>query len=144
MIQVYLSGLVSCGPICQYSTICLFFQHLRHTSLSPASESCNYSSFISSLYGSFILEFRSLLDETFFDHPMYHLGFPHSSGGKESACNAGDPGSIPGSGRSPGEGIGYPLQYSWASLVVQLVKTLPIMQETWVWSLGWEDPLEKG
>ena len=72
------------------------------------------------------------------------LGFPHSSVHKESACNAGDPGSIPGSGRSPGEGIGYPLQYSWASLVAQLVKNPPAMRETWVWSLGWEDPLEKG
>ena len=50
---------------------------------------------------------------------------------------------IPGSGRSPGEGIGYPLQYSWASLVAQLVKNLPAMQETWDQSLGWEDPLEK-
>ena len=71
-------------------------------------------------------------------------GFPHSSVGKESACNAGDPGSIPESGRSTGEGIGYPLQYSWASLVAQLVKKLPAMQEIWVRSLGWEDPLEKG
>ena len=71
-------------------------------------------------------------------------GFPHSSGGKESACNAGDPSSIPGSGRSAAEGIGYPLQYSWASLVAQLVKNPPAMQETWVRSLGWEDPLEKG
>ena len=70
--------------------------------------------------------------------------FPHSSVGKESAYNAGDPGSIPWSGRSPGEGIGYPLEYSWASLVVQLVKKLPAMQETWVQSLGGEDPLEKG
>ena len=51
---------------------------------------------------------------------------------------------IPGSGRSPGEGIGSPLQYSWASLVAQLVKNLPAMWETWVQSLGWEDPLEKG
>ena len=51
---------------------------------------------------------------------------------------------IPGSGRFPGEGIGYPLQYSWASLVAQLVKNLPAMWETWVRSLGWEDPLEKG
>ena len=66
--------------------------------------------------------------------------FPHSSVGKESACNAGDPGSIPGSGRSAGKGIGYPLQYSWASLVAQLVKNLSAIQETWVWSLGWEDP----
>ena len=58
--------------------------------------------------------------------------FPDSSVGKESTCNAGDPGSVPGSGRSAGEGIGYPLQYSSASLVAQLVKTLPPMQETWV------------
>ena len=54
-----------------------------------------------------------------------------NSVGKESACNAGDPGSIPGSGRSPEEGIGYPLQYSWTSLVAQLVKNLPTMWETW-------------
>ena len=57
---------------------------------------------------------------------------PDSSVGKESACNAGDPGSIPKLGRSDGEGIGYPLQYSWASLVVQLVKNLPATWETWV------------
>ena len=69
---------------------------------------------------------------------------PDSSAGKESARNAGDPGLIPGSGRSPGEGIGYPLQYSWSSLVAQLVKNLPEMWETWVLSLVWEDPLEKG
>ena len=74
----------------------------------------------------------------------FNEGFPHSSVGKESTCNAGDPGSIPGSGRSAGEGIGYPLQYSWASLVAQLVKNKPAMWETWVQSLGWEDPLEKG
>ena len=71
------------------------------------------------------------------------MGFLGSSAGKEFACNTGDPGSIPGLGRSAGDGIGYPLQYSWASLVAQLVKNLPTMQETWVWSLGWEDPLEK-
>ena len=64
--------------------------------------------------------------------------------GKESACNAGDPASIPGSGRSAGKGIGYPLQYSQASLVTQLVKNPPAMWETWIRSLGWEDPLEKG
>ena len=72
------------------------------------------------------------------------MGFPDSSVDKESACNAGDPGSIPGLGRDPGERIGYPLQYSWASLVAQLVKNQPAMRETWVRSLGWEDPLEKG
>lgn len=59
-------------------------------------------------------------------------GFTDSSVGKESACNAGDPSSIPGLGRSPGDGIGYPLQYSWTSLVAQLVKNMPAMQETWV------------
>ena len=71
-------------------------------------------------------------------------GLPDSSVGKESTCNAGDPGSIPGSGKSPGEGLGYPLQYSWASLVAQLVKNPPTLWETWVQSLGWEDLLEKG
>ena len=65
------------------------------------------------------------------------MGFPDSSVGEESTCNAGDPGSIPGSGRSAGEGIDYPLQYSWASLVAQLVKNLPAMQETWVGKISW-------
>ena len=60
----------------------------------------------------------------------FHLPFPGSSAGIKSTLNAGDPGSIPGSGRSPGEGIGYPLQYSWSSLVAQTVKNLPAMQET--------------
>ena len=59
------------------------------------------------------------------------LGFPGSPVGKASACNAADPGSIPGSGSSTGEGIGSPLQYSWASLVTQLVKNLLAMWETW-------------
>ena len=72
------------------------------------------------------------------------FGFPDSSVGKESACNAGDPHSIPGSGRSAGEGIVYPLQYCWASLMAQLVKNPPAMQETWVQSLCREDSLEKG
>ena len=58
------------------------------------------------------------------------LGFPDSSVGKESACNAGDPSLIPGLRRSPGEGIGYPLQYSWAFLVAQLVENLPAIWET--------------
>ena len=68
------------------------------------------------------------------------VGFP----GKESDFNAGDLVSIPGLGSSPGEGIGYPLQYSWASLVAQTVKNLLAMRETWVQSLGWEDPPEEG
>ena len=72
------------------------------------------------------------------------MGFPGGSAGKESACNAGDPDSIPGSGISPEEGIGYPLQYSWASLVAQLVKNPPAMRETPVQFLGWENPLKKG
>ena len=60
----------------------------------------------------------------------YFRGFPGISTGKESTCNAENPGSIPGWGRSPGEGIGYPLQYSWASLVAQRIKNLPAMWET--------------
>ena len=75
---------------------------------------------------------------------IYLWGFPHSLVSKESACNAEDPGLIPGSGRSPGEEIGYPLQYSWASLVARTVKNLPAMQKTWVHPLGWEDSLEEG
>ena len=75
---------------------------------------------------------------------IHWMGFPHSSVGKESTCNEGDPSSIPGSGRSAGEGIGYLFQYSWASFVAQLVKNLPTMQETWVRFLGWKGPLEKG
>ena len=71
-------------------------------------------------------------------------GFPGSSASKESAYNARDPSLIPGLGRSPGEGIGYVLQYSWASLVPQLIKNLPAMWETLVQSLGWEDPLKEG
>ena len=72
------------------------------------------------------------------------MGFLGSSAGKESAWNSGDPSLIPRLGRSPGEGLGYPLQYSWAFLVAQSVKNLPAMWETWDWSLGWEDPLEEG
>ena len=72
------------------------------------------------------------------------MGFPDSSVGKESTCNAGDPSLIPVLGRSAGEGVGYPLQYSWASLVSQLVKNPHAMQETWIRPLGWEDPVEKG
>ena len=78
-------------------------------------------------------------------------GFSDSLSGKESTCNTGDPGLIPRSGRSTGEAIGfllqrigYPLQYSWASLVAQVVKNPPAMRETWIQSLSWEDPLEKG
>ena len=59
-------------------------------------------------------------------------GFPGSSAGKESTCSAGDPSLIPGSGRSPGEGKGYPLQDSWAFLVALMVKNPPAMWETWV------------
>ena len=78
-------------------------------------------------------------------HAHYAVrGFLGSSAGKESACNAGDPGSIPGSGSSPGERIGYPLQYSWASLMAQIVKNPPAKQEAWVQSLGCENPLEEG
>ena len=74
----------------------------------------------------------------------FKVGFPDTSVGKKSTCTVGDPGLIPVSGRSAGKGIGYPLQYSWVSLVAHLVKNPPAMWETWIRSLGWEDPLEKG
>ena len=76
--------------------------------------------------------------------PQFQLGFPDSSVGKESTCNAGNPGSIPGSDRSAGEGIGCPLQYFWASLVAQLVENPPAIWEIWVQSLGWSSGKEKG
>ena len=75
---------------------------------------------------------------------LYPRAFPGSSVGKESTCNVGDPTSVPGSGRPTGEGIGYPLHYSWAFLVTLMVKNPPATQEIWVQSLDWEDPLEKG
>ena len=75
---------------------------------------------------------------------MANLGFLDSTIGKESTCNAGDSGWIPGWGRPAGEGIGYLLQYSWVSFLTQLVKNPPVMWETRARSLGWEDPLEKG
>ena len=81
----------------------------------------------------------------FYRHVYIHRqSFPHRSVGKESACSAGGPGSIPGSGRSPAEGISYPLQYSWASLVAQLVKESTCSVGDLGSIPGWEDPLEKG
>ena len=80
---------------------------------------------------------------TFLENFTYKKCFPSSSVGEESACNAGDPSSIPGSGSSPGKVIGYPLQYSSAYLVAQMVKNPPAMWETWVQSLDWEDLLEE-
>ena len=77
-------------------------------------------------------------------HHRVQMKLFSSSVGKESTCNAGDPGLIPGLGKSPGEGIGYPLQYSWAFLLAQMVKNPPAMWETWVRSLDWEDSLEEG
>ena len=70
--------------------------------------------------------------EDFTSLHMEERVFPGSSVGKESACNAGDSHSIPGLGRFPGKGIGYPLWYSWASLVAPMVMNPPTMQETWV------------
>ena len=77
-------------------------------------------------------------------HFHFHLGLSWWLSGEESACSAGDLGLIPGSGKIPGEANGNPLQYSWISLVAQTVRNLHAMQETWVQSLGWEDPLEEG
>ena len=77
-------------------------------------------------------------------HQICIFQYLYSSVSKESVSSARDLGLIPGTGIPPGEGIGYPLQYSWASLVAQLVKNPLAMRETWVRSLGREDPLKKG
>ena len=103
----------------------------KYIYISPKSYACIKMSSFSFLTCKSVIKSLSFLIPSHFQN-----GFPDSSVGKESACNAGDLGSIPGLGRSPGERIGYPLQYSWASLVAQLVKNPPEMQETWVWSLG--------
>ena len=79
-----------------------------------------------------------------FPHCFLRFGFLDSLIGKESTCNAGNPSLTPGSGRSAGEEIGYPLEYSWASLVAQQVNNPPAMWETWVRSLAWEDSPEEG
>ena len=82
------------------------------------------------------MHFISLKRGVFAGPYGHSLGFPGSAAGKGSVCNSGDAGSIPGSGRSHGEEIGHPLQYSWASLVVQMVENPPAVRETWVQSLG--------
>ena len=92
---------------------------------------------------SVIMTIAGLAASLNFGTPRLPPSFPGSSVGKESTCNAGDTSSISGPGRSPGEGKDYPLQYSWACLVAQLVKNPSAIQETWVQSLGQEDPLEK-
>ena len=89
------------------------------------------------------------VESEFWGVVYFKQSFPGSSAVKESACNSGDSGSSPGSGRSHGEGIGYPFQYSWASLVAQAVKNPPALWETWVqsvvgkipWRRAWQPTL---
>ena len=102
------------------------------------------SNSVSYFHNWYICKILLIHDDVKLLYSLSRMGYHRSSAGEESSCNAVDPSSIPGSRRSPGEGIGYLLQYSWASLVAQTVKDWPAMRETWVWSLGWEDPLEKG
>ena len=111
-------------------------------SLAPSSPTHSYSSRFENMIFFFNTPNCFLLFISM--SPLWFRGFSGSSAGEESACSAGDPSLTPGWGKPPGEGIGYPLQYFWASLLTQLIKNLPAMQETWVQSLGWEDPLEKG
>ena len=113
--------------------ISLQFRGLSRVFFNTTAQSIS-SPVLSFLYGPTLTSIH--------DHDYWKNHSPGSSAGKESSCHVGDPGSIPGSGRCTGEGIGYPLQY-WISLAAQLVKNLPAMQETWVRSLGWEDPLVK-
>ena len=101
--------------------VCLFVCLFWMLSFKPAFSLCSFP----------------LLKRLFSSPSLSAIDFPGHSAGKESSCSAGDPSSIHGSGRSTGKGIGYLFQYSWASLVAQLVKNLPAMWKTWVWSLGW-------
>ena len=109
------------------STTCIIWKRMKRSVFICSPVQMLFSQFI-------------LLESFGFLEKIQQLGFPGSSAGKESTCNARHSDLIPGSGRSPGEGIGYPLQYSWASLMAQLVKNPSAVQETWVQSLGWEIP----
>ena len=133
------SDMVSCprGPK-QHNNLdipTLFLMEIIKDLAVPFHQSIFYGSVIQVNKGAMVLTLVGLPGSR---------GFPDSSVGKESACNAGDPGLIPGLGRSTGKGIGCWLQYSWASLVAQLVKNPPATWEAWVQFLGWEDPLETG
>ena len=137
---------------CEEPQICIVFPWVKHGLKSISKLFLRLKRFCKCVWKradweelASVLQRVNIQRHTFTEvHHSHSSGlFPDSSVGKESAYDAGDPCSIPGSGRSPGEGIGYPLQYTWASLVAQLVRNPPAVWETWVWSLGWEDPLEK-
>ena len=124
----------------------LLHNNSKHFSSGPKQESDHHFSFSLTLYFTHHLSTMSkaLFQALMMIYEWKKGVLPGSSAAKESACNVGDPSLITGSGRSPREGIGYPLQYSWASLVAQPVENPPVMRETWVRSLGGEHPLEKG
>ena len=111
------------------------------SSFNPAFSLSSFT-FIKRLFSSSLLS--AIKDGIICISKVVQIGFPRSSDGKESSCNAGDPGSIHGSGISTGEGIGYLLQYSWAFLVAHLVKNPPTIRETWLLPLDWEEPLNNG
>ena len=139
-----------------WKLLVVFWLFVSHRGVSPVSDftvrkaftlifTCKLQSSSRKLW--FMLQFWEFLGLILFSPILFSIycpcPHPDSSVGKEFTCNAGDPGSIPGSGRSTGERRDYPLPYSWAYLVSQLVKNLPAMKETWVRFLGWEDPLKK-
>ena len=129
----------------------LLYNNSKHFSSGPKQESDHHFSFSLTLYFrlsdicSINIHHVSTMSKALFQALMMIYEWkkrvlPGSSAAKESACNVGDPSLITGLGRSPGKGIGYPLQYSWASFVAQPVENPPVMWETWVRSLGWEHP----
>ena len=131
-------ALLICGIIFSISFSSVKFLYLRATGFSVSI--LLYISYISCYYGKNLHHLVCLMDNSRIQRTFKIINFPDSSDGKESTCSAAEPSLIPGLGRSTGEGIGYPLQYSWASLVAQLVKE-SVCNEG---DLGWEDPLEKG
>ena len=120
--------------------------HVQSESIFPVWNILQYPRFWNSstmsskhISRSVVASYSSLNIDHATDKFIFRLiwGFPGSSAGEESAYNARDTGLIPGSGIFPGEGIGYPHQYSWASLVAQMVKNLPAKQETWIGTVPW-------
>ena len=123
--------------VCDISKQGNFTKPLFLSFINSAYPTCRASNRTAGMWGRLLPHLACLLlNKQDFLHPG-------GSAGREPTCNAGDLGLTPELRRSPGKGIGHPLQYSWASPVAQTVKYLPAMRKTWIWALAWEDPLEK-
>ena len=127
---------INCNSCSARHFVCLMMAYASCRTCNVTEETCSVTEDMQSNKEEEI--WLHVLSVSFALIIVFYMGFPD-----KSACNEGDPSSIPGLGRSSGEGIGYTLWYSWVPLAAQLAKNSPSMWEAWVWSLGWEDPLEK-